>query len=378
MKTLKDIQYLEGVNVLTRVDFNVPIKNEMVVDDFRIRMALPTISYLTGKGAKVILISHLESADGSNNSLKPVADSLNKLGCKVTFVENIRNASQAIAELKNGECVLLNNLRLNDGEKNNDPAFAKELASLADIYVNDAFSVSHREHASIVGVPQFLPSYAGLQLEQEITNLSKAFNPSHPFLFILGGAKFETKLPLLQKFLTIADSIFVGGALSNDFFKANGYEVGISLVSKTDIDFKSFISNPKLFIPIDVVNQDHVTKNPDAVSKTDKIMDSGDATTQVLAKLIAQSKFILWNGPLGQYENGYQGATLDLAKLVGQATGNGATTIIGGGDTLAAVAELGVQEQFTFISTGGGAMLDFLAMGTLPGIEALENSGKVN
>lgn len=376
MKTLTDIQYLEGVKVLTRVDFNVPIQNGVVVDDFRIRMSLPTIQFLTSKNAKVILIAHLESSDGSNNSLKPAADSLVKLGVKVTFVENIRNASKAIEAMGNGGCILLNNLRLSEAEKDNEPLFAKELASLADIYVNDAFSVSHRAHASIVGVPKFLPSYAGIQLENEIKHLSKAFNPTHPFLFILGGAKFETKLPLLQKFLKIADTIFVGGALANDFFKAKGYEVGVSLLSKGNIDFKALLADSKIMIPVDVVDQDHVNKNADAVSKTDKIMDSGSATIEELKQVIAQSKFILWNGPLGLYENGYQGATLELAKLMSGATEKGATTIIGGGDTLAAVATVGAQEKFTFISTGGGAMLDFLANGTLVGIQALENSAK--
>ena len=374
MKTLTDIRYLEGVKVLTRVDFNVPIQNGIVVDDFRIRMALPTIEFLTNKGAKVILIAHLESSDGSNNSLRPVADSLLKLGVEVTFVENIRNARAAVEQQTNGTCVLLNNLRLSDGEKNNDTEFAKELASLADIYVNDAFSVSHREHASIVGVPQFLPSYAGIQLENEIKHLSTAFNPAHPFLFILGGAKFETKLPLLQKFLKIADTVFVGGALANDFFRAKGYEIGTSLVSKGTIDFAAFLADKKLMIPIDVIDQNHANKSAGTVLKTDKIMDSGSATVEALGKVISQSKFILWNGPLGLYEDGYQGATLELAKLIGAATEAGATTIIGGGDTLAAVAALGVQEKFTFISTGGGAMLDFLAQGTLPGIQALEIS----
>ncbi len=376
MKTLTDITYLEGVKVLTRVDFNVPIQNGVVVDDFRIKAALPTIEFLTRKGAKVILIAHLESSDGSNNSLKPVADTLNKLGQTVTFVENIRNAQAAIEKQANGTCVLLNNLRLSEGEKNNDREFTKALASLADIYVNDAFSVSHREHASIVGVPQFLPSYAGIQLQNEIKHLSTAFNPAHPFLFILGGAKFETKLPLLQKFLNIADTVFVGGALANDFFKAQGYEIGISLISKGNIDFTSFLANTKLMIPVDVVDQNHVNKKADAVLKTDKIMDSGSATIEELKKVISQAKCILWNGPLGLYEDGYQGATLELATLISEATKRGATTIIGGGDTLAAVAAQGVQDQFTFISTGGGAMLDFLANGTLPGVEALEISAK--
>ncbi|MEI8248918.1 MAG: phosphoglycerate kinase [Candidatus Taylorbacteria bacterium] len=376
MKTLADIQYLKGVNVLTRVDFNVPIKNGVVVDDFRIRMSLPTVQYLMSRGAKVILIAHLESSDGSNNSLAPVAQSLNTLGIKTTFVENMRNAKKEIDMMNDGEVILLNNLRLNEGEKDNDPEFAKELASLADIYVNDAFSVSHREHASVVGVPQYIQGYVGLQMEQEITHLSRAFTPTHPFIFILGGAKFETKVPLIDKFLQTADTVYVAGALANDFFKAQGYEVGVSLLSKGSFDFDSFLHNTKLKIPVDVVNQDHQMMDANHVSKTDKIMDAGMKSVQELGSIISQAQFILWNGPFGLYEDGYQGATLEVARMIAEATQKGATSIIGGGDTLAAVASLGLSDKLTFVSTGGGAMLDFLATGTLPGIQALEHFGK--
>ena len=376
MKTLADIQYVKGVKVLTRVDFNVPIKNGVVVDDFRIRMALPTIQYLISRGAKVILIAHLESSDGSNASLQPVAHILNTLGIKTTFVENMRNARQEIEVMQEGDVILLNNLRLNSGEKDNDPQFAKELASLADIYVNDAFSVSHREHASVVGVPRYIQGYVGLQMEREIIHLSRAFTPTHPFVFILGGAKFETKVPLIDKFLQTADIVYVAGALANDFFKAKGYEVGTSLLSKGSFDFDTFLNNKKLTIPVDVVNQDHQTMDADKVSETDKIMDAGMKSVQELGNIISQAQFILWNGPFGLYEDGYQGATLEVARMIATATQRGATSIIGGGDTLAAVASLGLSDKFTFVSTGGGAMLDFLATGTLPGIQALEYSGK--
>jgi phosphoglycerate kinase len=271
----------------------------------------------------------------------------------------------------------MENLRFFEGEKKNDPKFAKELASLADIYVNDAFPVCHREHASIVGVPKLLPSYVGFQLEKEVANLSRAFNPAHPFLFILGGAKFETKLPLLAKFLDIADQIFVGGALANDLFKAKGFEIGQSLISKTGIDLSAFIKSPKLLLPVDIINQEGVSKAADSLSLTDKIMDDGPKTLQMLKEKISAAKFILWNGPLGMYEGGYKQPTLELAKIIGEATAgtSGVVSIVGGGDTLAAIEELQNQDKFTFVSTGGGAMLDFLAKGTLPGIEALEESG---
>jgi phosphoglycerate kinase len=319
-------------------------------------------------------MSHLESADGENTSLEPVVSTLARLGVPVTLVKNIKNARVEIEKLHNGSCLLLENLRLNDGEKENDPQFAKELASLADMYVNDAFSVSHREHASVVGVPQHIPGYAGLQLQKEVTYLSKAFTPRHPFLFILGGAKFETKLPLLHKFIDSADMLFVGGALANDLYKQKGYEVGVSLVSKTQIDLSEFISNQKVFVPVDVVTEKKETKPADAVLPIDKILDAGPQTVELLQEKISTAEFILWNGPLGLYEDGYRQPTHELARMIGEATVRGAETIVGGGDTLAAISELGIEQHFSFISTGGGAMLDFLAKGTLPAIEALERS----
>lgn len=370
MKTLKDISYLKGVKVLLLVDFNVPIRGSVVVDDYRIRKTLPTIDFLTSKGAIVIMIGHLQSPEGDNLSLEVVAEHLNnKLGCKVTFIKNYKKAEETLRNADRGQCFMLENVRYFDGEKKNDPKLSQELASLGDIYVNDAFSVSHREHASVIGIPKFLPSYAGLQLQDEVENLSKAFDPSHPFLFILGGAKFETKLPLLQKFMNIADTIFVGGALANDILRARGCEVGISKVSDMKPE-SSIVDDDKIMTPIDIVNQDKVVKVSTELDKLDKILDAGPQSLKFLGEKIKLAQFILWNGPLGLYEDGYKGATLYLARLIADSH---ATTIIGGGDTLAAIAELGIEDKFTFISTAGGAMLDFLAHGTLPGIEALGN-----
>ncbi|MEI6304997.1 MAG: phosphoglycerate kinase [Candidatus Taylorbacteria bacterium] len=372
MKTLKDIEYLQGVRVLVRADFNVPINNGVVVEDFRIKAALPTIDYMVRKGAKVILMSHLESSDGTNPSLAPVADRLKKLGQEVIFVKDYNKALDIINEKQqNGGCVLLENLRFFDGEKKNDPKFAKELASLGDIYVNDAFSVSHRRHASVVGVPKLLPSYAGLQLEKEIVALSRAFEPAHPFLFILGGAKFDTKLPLLSKFLNIADGIFVGGALVNDLLKAKGLEIGKSSISDGTVDVSMFLASPKIILPADILNEQKKPIDVDQISRNDRNMDMGPKSLELLRAAVKSAKFILWNGPMGVYEDGYKDATIELAKIVSDATVRGAETIVGGGDTLAAIAELGASEKISFISTGGGAMLDFLAKGTLPGIDAL-------
>ena len=386
MKLLTDIEHLQGVKVLARVDFNVPVVNGAVIDDFRIRKIMPTLTYLKEKGAKSILMSHIEdNADPkATPSLEPVVGHLKKLGIECVFVKNYRNAAAAVEALPEGGFVLLENLRMNEGEKKNDTKFAQELASLADVYVNEAFSVSHRAHASVVAVTKFLPSYAGFLFAEEIKRLSLAFHPDRPFFFILGGAKFETKLPLIEKFLTLADYVFVGGALANNFFKEKGYNLGKSLVSPENFNLGSLLANPKLLLPVDVTVIDasgsSVNKKPDSLAPEDNIMDVGPETVTMLEKIIAQGPSagvarpvqIIWNGTLGAYEQGFKQPTLELAKAIAGATA-GATTILGGGDTLASIAELNIESSFSFVSSGGGAMLDYLATETLPGLEALNN-----
>jgi len=239
----------------------------------------------------------------------------------------------------------------------NDQVFAKKLSSLGDIYVNDAFSVSHREHASIVSLPKYLPSFAGFQLEEEVKNLSHAFKrPKHPFLFILGGAKFSTKMPLIKKYLKLADNVFIGGALANDFLKAKGVDIGRSLVSDQSFGIKNLLKNKKIILPVDFIK------------KNEAIIDMGIESVENLGLLIKRSKFILWNGPLGKYEDGGAEATRKILQLVANSK---AESIIGGGDTVALVSEMKMEKKFSFVSTGGGATLDFLANGTLPGIKAL-------
>jgi len=385
MKTIDKANIKAGTRVLLRADFNVAIQNGKVVDDFRIRKTLQTLDFLKKKGANVVIVSHIENAAGVEGkpTLMPVVEVLNKLGFPCDFAETIEEAAK-ISLKKTDQSVasfiLLENIRNYPGEALNDPAFAKQLATLGDIYVNDAFSVSHRAHASIVGVPKLLPHFAGFQLALEVENLSRAFNPSHPFFFILGGAKFNTKLPLVEKFLDKADTIFIGGALSNDFFKAKGYEVGRSMVSTSKIDFDGLLSNKKIILPSDIVADSTGAQRilaPDKVSKNEKILDAGPETLAILKEKINTARFILWNGPLGNYENGYKEPTHELARMIALATQKGAESIVGGGDTLAAIAELkqssgeSLEDAFTFVSTGGGAMLDFLAKGTLPGILAL-------
>lgn len=380
MKTIYDIEHLDGVKVIVRADFNVSIRNGKIDDDYRIRATLPTLEYLKQKGAKTVIVSHLEPKDDGDGSLDIVAERLNKIFGKVTFIKDWKQASEIIEHSENGSTILLENVRHFDGEKKNDPVFAKELASLGDIYINEGFAVSHRKHASVDMITSYMPSYCGIQFKKEIDNLSLAFNPLHPFLFILGGAKFDTKLPLLNKFVNIADQIFIGGALVNDIFKARGYEVGKSVVSEKNIDLSDLIDNKKIFIPSDVQNEQKEIKKADEIMSSDKILDVGPISLNLIIQMVNTANFILWNGPLGQYEAGFTETTNILAKTIGQRTKRSqgkVLSIVGGGDTLTAISDLGIEDQFTFVSTGGGAMLEFLAEGTLPGIEALNREPNI-
>lgn len=308
MRSIEQIENLKDKKVLVRVDWNVRIENGQVVDEFRIKKSLPTLEFLKSHGAQLIIATHLE----------PVTQS----------IEPLKKYLPDGAEL-------LENLRLNPGEETNDEEFAKFLAAKADIYVNEAFSVSHRQHTSIVGVPKFLPSYAGLQLEQEVRELSKSFNPPKPFFLILGGVKFETKLPLIEKLLSLTDFVFIGGGMAK-------------AASLTPL-----VNNPKIFFC-----------TPDSIA-----IDANSETLALIKEKIDVSKFILWNGPLGDYEHGHTEGTLSLAKILAL---SGKEVIVGGGDTLTAIEKLEIADKFSFVSTGGGAMLEFLASGTLPGIKALE------
>jgi phosphoglycerate kinase len=358
MRSIKQIKNLKEKTVLLRVDFNVPIKNGKVLDDFRIKAALPTINFLLKKGVKIILITHL-GKDG-RESLAPVI--------KRFF---------AISKIDKNKVTFFDNVRKFPGEMKNDQTFAKKLAVMGDIYVNDAFSVSHRKHASIVSIPKYLPSFAGFQLEAEVKNLSHAFkNPKHPFLFILGGAKFSTKMPLIKKYLKLADCVFIGGALADDFLKAEGDEVGKSLVDNNNYGISKILKNKKLILPEDVVVRDgdkFINKKAEEVTKNEIILDIGKETVKNLEILIQKSKLILWNGPLGKYEDGGAKATKEILKKVVAVK---AESIIGGGDLVSVLSSLEPRsyklKPNLFISTGGGATLEFLANSTLPGIKALK------
>jgi phosphoglycerate kinase len=337
LKSIAEVspEQLKGKKVLVRVDFNVPIENGKVTNDFRIRQSLSTLKLLSQAGAQVTAISHLSD---NQASLAPVRELLKTLAPGVRLLENLRQ---------------------NPAEEMNDIEFAKMLTNGQDLFVNDAFSACHRKHASIVGIPPLLPSYAGLLLEREIKELSRAFEPEHPFIFVLGGIKFSTKIPLINKFLDLADKIFIGGALAASFFKALGQEIGESTVDK-DLDLlKPFLNQPKIGLPKKMVWVDNKIVDVDPESFTD------------LAPDIVAAKMILWNGPMGNFEAGYSAGT---KTLIEQISGSNAYSIVGGGDTVAAIEEMNLGAKFGFISTGGGAMLDFLGNGTLPGIEALKDS----
>jgi phosphoglycerate kinase len=371
-KTLNELPEVNGIPVVVRLDFNAPVADGKVVDDYRIVKSLPTINFLREKGAKVIIIAHIE---GGTDTLKPVYERLVK-DVPATFCEDcIENGAEKIAAMNAGDVMLCENLRLYDGEKKNDPEFAKKLAALGTYYVNDGFSVSHRKHASVVGVPKLLPGFLGLQFQQEVENISKVFNPEHPFVFVLGGAKFDTKLPLVERFLQLADTIIIGGALANDMYKAKGLNVGASLVADSDIDLTAYASNPKIVVPHDVVvltpEGKQQVKPVTEIKDGEKIFDAGPDSLAHFEKILQSAKTILWNGPLGNYEDGYKEPTLQLARIIANAS---AVSVLGGGDTLAAIQELKLEDKFTFVSTGGGAMLDFLAQGTLPGLDALKSS----
>ena len=372
---LRDAKDLHNKRVIVRVDFNVPIFNGDVRDDFRIERILPTLHALHDMSAKIILLSHHSEKD---QSLLPVAEYL-KDHLPVRFISDIYD-KDAFTFQEEGEMLLCENLRFWEGEQKNDVVFAKYLASLGDVYVNDAFSVSHRKAASVVLLPTLLPSYMGFLFEREINGLSQVFNPPHPAMMILGGAKISSKLPLVENLLDTFDYIFVGGALANNFFRDEGCEVGGSLFEDIDLDFKALRTNPKIILPLDVTvlskDGDVEIKNPHGLVAGDKILDAGPETITTLKEKIVESKFILMNGPIGDYEiPGFEKGTVELIKQIGK---ENVTSITGGGDSVALLMEAGLQNHFDFISTGGGAMLEFLINKTLPGIEVLrENKGSL-
>ncbi len=430
-KTIEDVE-VKGKRVLVRCDFNVPLKDGKITSDKRIVAALPTIEYLLNHGAKVILCSHmgkphavftegfgldkkekkkvealpeaeqaaakaelLEKAkknDPVKFTLKPVADRLNELlGGKVTFAGDIigADAKAKVAALKEGEAVLLENVRFDARETKNDPEFAKELASLAEVYVNDAFGTAHRAHASTAGVAAYLPAVCGYLIQKEITVMGKALSsPERPFVAILGGAKVSDKLNVINNLLTKVDTLIIGGGMAYTFLAAKGYGVGTSLLDSEKIDYcrdmmkKAEEKGVKLLLPVDTTIAKDFPDPIDAPVETKVVpaneipadwmgLDIGTKTMELYADAAKSAKTVVWNGPMGVFENPILAkGTIAVAKALAE---SGATTIVGGGDSAAACEQLGFADKITHISTGGGASLEFLEGLELPGIACLED-----
>ena len=394
-KSIENIQ-VAGKKVLVRCDFNVPLDaNKNITDENRILGALPTIKYLVEKGAKVILCSHLGRPKGEFKpefSLAPVAKRLSELlGKEVKMAKDVigDSAKAAVAEMKDGDVVLLENVRYHKEETDNDPEFSKKLASFADVFVNDAFGTAHRAHASTAGVADYIPAVCGFLIRKEIDIMGKALsNPDRPFVAILGGAKVADKLAVISNLLEKCDTLIIGGGMAFTFAKAKGYEIGKSLVDDEKISYcKEMIEKAeklgkKLILPIDTV----VAKDfPDPIDgpvdiKTVDIaaipadmegLDIGEKTRELFAETVKNAKTVVWNGPMGVFENPTLAAgTIAVAKALAETN---ATTIVGGGDSAAAVKKLGFADKMTHISTGGGASLEFLEGKILPGIDCLQD-----
>ncbi len=390
--TLRDVppQELEGKRVFVRVDFNVPIEDGVITNDKRIRAALPTINYLMDHKAKVVLCSHLDRPKGWDPklSLKPVAERLSRLLEKeVKFIPDCVGevAEKGVAELQPGEVALLENVRFYPEETKNDPEFAKKLAALADIYVNDAFGTAHRKHASTYGIAQFVKlAVAGFLLEKEIKYLEKALaNPERPLVLIIGGSKVSGKLEVIENLLKIVDKMLVGGGMAYTFLKAAGYNVGKSLVEEDLIDTAKRImkeaeeNGVKFYIPVDSNNADEFSPTAHTKLTTYKEipedmmgLDIGPATVELFKEALSDAKTILWNGPMGVFEfEKFRYGTMAIGKIV--AEHKDALRIVGGGDSVAAIEMLGLEHEIDHVSTGGGAFLQFLAGKELPGVMAL-------
>ena len=386
-KTVRDIS-VKGRRVLVRVDFNVPLENGEVADDTRIRAVLPTIQYLLEQGAAVILMSHLGRPQGQIRDelrMDPVARSLSKLlGREVTKVDDCvgPQVENAIAGLEPGQVLLLENLRFHPEEERNDEIFARQLASLADVYVNDAFGAAHRAHASTTGLTKYLPSVAGLLMERELLMLGEALaNPTRPFVAVLGGAKVSGKIGVIRSLLRKVDLLLVGGGMANTFLKAQGLEVGDSLVDNDSLAMAREMleqAGKRLVLPVDVVVADAFAEDANSrtvgikeVTSGWRILDIGPRTVGLFEEKLRSAGTVVWNGPMGVFEfPRFAAGTVGLATSLASSQ---ATTIVGGGDSAAAVRQAGLEDRMTFVSTGGGASLMFLEGKSLPGVEALED-----
>jgi phosphoglycerate kinase len=385
---------LSGKTALVRVDFNVPMENGQITDDTRLKAALPTIGLLSSAGAKVVLLAHFDRPKGKRvpeMSLKPILPALSKLvGKDVAWADDCigADAKAAVDGLKPGGVALLENLRYHAGEEKNDAAFAAELARLGDIYVNDAFSAAHRAHASTEGVAKLLPAYPGLSMERELNALDAALgNPQRPVIGIVGGSKVSTKLDLLKNLVTKLDKLAIGGGMANTFLYAQGHDVGASYCEKDLAETAREIirlagqNNCKLFLPIDIVVAEQMAKgvptrvrNLGNVDEHERILDAGPETVERLKRAMGNSKTLIWNGPLGVFEiPPFDKGTVEAAKEAARLAEAGElVAVAGGGDTVSAMHHAGVANDLTFISTAGGAFLEWMEGKVLPGVEALK------
>jgi phosphoglycerate kinase len=386
-KTVRDVD-VRGKRILMRVDFNVPLQDGEITDDTRIQAALPTIEYLLDHDAAVILMSHLGRPKGKvlpELSLKPVAARLGEL-----LDQDVQMASDCVGDevvemaeaLEPGDVLLLENTRYHAGEEKNDPAMAEQLARLGDLYVNDAFGAAHRAHASTEGVAKHLPAVAGLLMEKEIEFLGKAVeNPEHPYVAIIGGAKISDKIGVIRNLLVQVDALLIGGGMANTFLAAQGYEMGDSLVEQDSIDVAVELMGEgegKLALPVDAVIADAFAADAnrkvvgvDAIEPGWRMLDIGPKTVALFVDKLEGAKMVVWNGPMGVFEfEPFAAGTLAVAQMLAESD---ATTIIGGGDSVAAIQQAGLSDQMTHISTGGGASLEMLEGRTLPGLAALDD-----
>lgn len=389
-KTLKDLE-LKGKKVFCRVDFNVPMAEGKVSDDTRIKAAIPTIKYLTEQGALVILASHLGRPKGEvveDLRLDPVAKRLSDLlGKEVTKTDEVygKEVNEALSRLSDGDVLLIENVRFEAGEEKNDDKLAQEFANMADLYVNDAFGAAHRAHASTAGVANKLPAAAGLLMEKEIDVLGKALeNPERPFTAIIGGAKVKDKIGVIDHLLDKVDNLIIGGGLSYTFIKAQGHEIGESLLEEDKLDIaKQFMEKAKkngvkFLLPTDVVIADDFSKDANTkIVAIDEIpadwqgLDIGPKTRDTFREVVADSKLIIWNGPMGVFEfNAFAGGTQAVAEALAETSGY---TVIGGGDSAAAASKFGFADEMDHVSTGGGASLEFMEGKDLPGVQALDD-----
>ncbi|MFG6120490.1 phosphoglycerate kinase [Thalassobacillus sp. B23F22_16] len=389
-KTIRDIK-VQGKKVFCRVDFNVPMSNGEVTDDTRIKAALPTILHLVQDGAKVILASHLGRPKGEAHEelrLDPVAKRLSDLmGRTVTKTDEVYGdeVNRAIKDMKDGDVLLIENVRFEPGEEKNDDALAKEFAAMADVYVNDAFGAAHRAHASTAGVAQYLPAVAGFLMEKELNVLGQALSdPDRPFTAIIGGAKVKDKIGVIDNLLDKVDNLIIGGGLAYTFLKAKGYEIGKSLLEEDKIDLaKQFMqkaedNNVNFLMPEDVIVADDFSEEAntkevgiDSIPADWEALDIGPKTREKYSQVVKDSKLIIWNGPMGVFEfKLFANGTKDVAAALAETDGY---TVIGGGDSAAAVEKFGFAEKMDHVSTGGGASLEFMEGKELPGVSLLND-----